>query len=137
MADERETFRLHKLRFPRQDDQICPIFRIFSNHTGIKLINSGLKEAEPTVKVGLCEPDLLMKPAMYFHRIALVAVLAQQKEAPESIHLWQMMFPVDTGDVVEDIADDIVFPDFGIEGIDQLLDIVVGGDVGFHGYGYT
>lgn len=59
----------------------------------------------------------------------------KQHGVPEIIELRQMGFPVDLGDLVEDMAERAVGADFAIEGIDEFHDIGTAQDVRLYGSG--
>jgi len=60
---------------------------------------------------------------------AFVTGVSEKHCAPEGVHLGQMMFPVYAGDLVEDGTEQLVPAHTLVKAIDELLDVVVCGDV--------
>ena len=84
------------------------------------------EEFHPAFELFLLErEDGVLRPGTAF-----VCSGAEEHGAPEGIHCWEMMFPIDLGDFVEDGAENVVAIDAIVEGIDESLDVLGGEDVG-------
>lgn len=51
---------------------------------------------------------------------------------PEIVHARQVLLPVYFGHIVKKIPNGIICPHFGVEGVDELLNVATVGDICFH-----
>ena len=84
------------------------------------------EEFYPAFELFLLErEDGVLRPGTAF-----VFTGAKEHGAPEGIHCWEMMFPIDFGDFVEDGAENVIAIDAVVEGIHEDVDVLVGTDIG-------